>query len=395
MFYSLKTLEPIEEDHVPSITKRTKSLPTKAIKAESQKMDMDNYEQENDDITMTLAPVPKAPAKKKPPKKKAQTAKTKSLAQYTRPQRVPLDFAQLEDEAESTNRLAVPELKLQYLTDDEGEWSDASLDFDALDRSFLNEFDEEDALLFDHALLEEKELLRQERQKQKLSRFRASNGLRRHVTGSARTEGYYAISAAEKKMHLRLISQPKDPKNPFSPSRSNGHQSMNIRDDLINISSRANRVAYRNLSLTSDAGQKKTIVPVDSTDSLRFNQMKARKKRLKFAKSNIHDWGLFAMEKIDANEMIIEYIGEKIRQKVADHREVMYEKQGIGSSYLFRVDEDVIIDATKTGNLARFINHCCEVRPIGEVIYKDSNNFLNLFFSWNDVDIAQLQCQDN
>ena len=39
----------------------------------------------------------------------------------------------------------------------------------------------------------------------------------------------------------------------------------------------------------------------------------------------------------------------------------MYEAQGIGSSYLFRVDEDTIIDATKTGNLARFINHCCEV----------------------------------
>jgi SET domain-containing protein len=60
--------------------------------------------------------------------------------------------------------------------------------------------------------------------------------------------------------------------------------------------------------------------------------------------------------------MIIEYIGEKIRLKIADLREIEYEKQGIGSSYLFRVDDDIVIDATKMGNLARFINHCCEVK---------------------------------
>lgn len=41
-----------------------------------------------------------------------------------------------------------------------------------------------------------------------------------------------------------------------------------------------------------------------------------------------------------------------------------YEASGIGSSYLFRIDDDLIIDATKTGNLARFINHCCEVNII-------------------------------
>ena len=34
---------------------------------------------------------------------------------------------------------------------------------------------------------------------------------------------------------------------------------------------------------------------------------------------------------------------------------------GIGSSYLFRVDLETIIDATKVGNLARFINHSCNV----------------------------------
>ena len=67
------------------------------------------------------------------------------------------------------------------------------------------------------------------------------------------------------------------------------------------------------------------------------------------------------MERIERNEMVIEYIGELIRQRVADYREKAYEKKGIGSSYLFRLDEDVVVDATHTGNLARFINHSCDV----------------------------------
>lgn len=50
---------------------------------------------------------------------------------------------------------------------------------------------------------------------------------------------------------------------------------------------------------------------IDDTQSdiLKFNQLKSRKKRLKFEKSTIHDWGLFALEEIEANDMVIEYIG--------------------------------------------------------------------------------------
>lgn len=89
--------------------------------------------------------------------------------------------------------------------------------------------------------------------------------------------------------------------------------------------------------------------------------LKLRKKMLRFAKSGIHDWGLFAMEQIGAEEFVIEYVGETIRQSVADHREKCYNAQGIGSSYMFRIDQDTIVDATKTGSLSRFINHSCDV----------------------------------
>ena len=86
-----------------------------------------------------------------------------------------------------------------------------------------------------------------------------------------------------------------------------------------------------------------------------------RKKQMKFARSGIHDWGLFALEPILEGSMVIEYVGQVIRQTVADLREKKYEAMGIGSSYLFRIDHDTIIDATKCGNLARFINHSCNV----------------------------------
>lgn len=66
-------------------------------------------------------------------------------------------------------------------------------------------------------------------------------------------------------------------------------------------------------------------------------------------------------EPIAADEMVIEYVGQMIRPIVADVREAHYEATGIGSSYLFRIDLDTIIDATKCGNLARFINHSCNV----------------------------------
>ena len=53
------------------------------------------------------------------------------------------------------------------------------------------------------------------------------------------------------------------------------------------------------------------------------------------------------------NDLIVEYIGQKIRQSVADKREKVYEDEGVGSCYLFRLDKDDIIDATRRGGMAR------------------------------------------
>ncbi|CAL8137469.1 unnamed protein product [Orchesella dallaii] len=104
------------------------------------------------------------------------------------------------------------------------------------------------------------------------------------------------------------------------------------------------------------------------SDLLKFNQLHFRKKALKLARSKIHEWGLFAAEPIAAEEMVTEYVGQVIRSWVADLRERTYETQGIGSSYLFRIDEDTVIDATRWGNLSRFINHSCNPNCYAKVI---------------------------
>jgi hypothetical protein len=122
-------------------------------------------------------------------------------------------------------------------------------------------------------------------------------------------------------------------------------------------SARTNRVKLRNL-----------LVAAEGSELLKITQMKARKKRLRFQRSKIHEWGLVALESIDAEDFVIEYVGELIHRRVSDIRESQYEKSGIGSSYLFRLDNDFVVDATKRGGLARFINHSCEPNCYTKVI---------------------------
>ncbi|KAJ2736070.1 histone methyltransferase set1, partial [Coemansia sp. BCRC 34490] len=124
------------------------------------------------------------------------------------------------------------------------------------------------------------------------------------------------------------------------------------------------------------------------SDLLRFNQLDSRTKRLRFSKSAIHDWGLFASEPIFQGEFVIEYIGERIRAQLADLREEQYEREGIGSSYLFRVDDEIVVDATKCGNVARFINHSCEPNCIAKTIVADGTKRIVIYAS-HDIQVGE------
>ena len=66
--------------------------------------------------------------------------------------------------------------------------------------------------------------------------------------------------------------------------------------------------------------------------------------------SKIHRNGLFTLEEylsfiltkysLVTGDIVIEYVGEKIGNRVADKREAIYDKKGIGDCYLFRLDAD-------------------------------------------------------
>ena len=91
-----------------------------------------------------------------------------------------------------------------------------------------------------------------------------------------------------------------------------------------------------------------------------FCTVLGRKKKLIFGKSAIHSWGLYAAEPIEKEDFVVEYLGEYVREAVADCREKAYRRAGFGDDYIFRVDNEIFVDATKRGGLARFANHCCE-----------------------------------
>lgn len=66
--------------------------------------------------------------------------------------------------------------------------------------------------------------------------------------------------------------------------------------------------------------------------------------------------------------MVIEYAGELIRSTLTDKRERYYDSKGIGC-YMFKIDDNLVVDATMSGTAARFINHSCDVRFIHQFIH--------------------------
>ncbi|KAJ8379475.1 hypothetical protein SKAU_G00002530 [Synaphobranchus kaupii] len=188
--------------------------------------------------------------------------------------------------------------------------------------------------------------------------------MRDHMTGCARSEGYYKIDKKDKIKYLNST-------RPLMDEPPMDTQGMSI-PAQPHISTRAG---------SERRSEQRRLLSSFSCDSdlLKFNQLKFRKKKIRFCKSHIHDWGLFAMEPIAADEMVIEYVGQNIRQVIADMREKRYEDEGIGSSYMFRVDHDTIIDATKCGNFARFINHSCNPNCYAKVISVESQKKIVIY----------------
>ena len=111
-----------------------------------------------------------------------------------------------------------------------------------------------------------------------------------------------------------------------------------------------------------------------ASNLLRVNVFKRETKCMIRERSAIHDWGLFAIERIPPQHLVTEYIGELIRPRVAEFREKRYEEEGMFSTYLFVLNENWVVDATCSGNVARYINHSCETNCMAKPAKREDKN---------------------
>lgn len=80
------------------------------------------------------------------------------------------------------------------------------------------------------------------------------------------------------------------------------------------------------------------------------------RRRFVVRSSGIHGKGVFAATHIPAHTRLIEYKGEQLTEAQVDKR---YANDDNPHTFLFALDDGMVIDATNGGNSARWINHSC------------------------------------
>ncbi len=92
-------------------------------------------------------------------------------------------------------------------------------------------------------------------------------------------------------------------------------------------------------------------------------------------RSRIQGRGVFATREIGEGERIIEYLGTRISSEEADAQSPDDEASGRHHTFLFAVDDHVVIDGSRGGNDARLINHSCD--PNCDIIIERRRIFID------------------
>ena len=80
-------------------------------------------------------------------------------------------------------------------------------------------------------------------------------------------------------------------------------------------------------------------------------------RRITVRRSNIHGKGVFATTFIPKGTSIVEYKGKRILEDAADEQ---YGNDESAHTFLFLLENQIVIDANYHGNSARWINHSCD-----------------------------------
>ena len=70
-------------------------------------------------------------------------------------------------------------------------------------------------------------------------------------------------------------------------------------------------------------------------------------------------FGLMTRQALKKGQFVIEYVGEVVNEEEHNRRKVEYRKEGKRHFYFMSIANGEVIDATRRGNLSRFLNHSC------------------------------------